>query len=181
MALQIKKSKCAFPGISALAMTLVLTLVSTSLLALEPVIHPLFKIERSKNANIIQYDARSGSDGKLLKKDPVVGYWIRLNEQGQRMELTWVQRTFAFGFKTRLATDRESAEVDMVADLGAPVTVSRHGEAFRATIPIEGRTSFLDRVYIKAHGKGIKVNVEYVETFGMDVETGEDRYQKIVP
>ncbi len=181
MALKIRKSICPFPGIGALTMALVLTLVSSSLFAQDPVIHPLFKIERSKNANIIQYDARSGPDGKLLKKDPIDGYWIRLNEQGQRKELTWVQSTFAFGFKTRLAKDRESAEMDMVADLGAPVTVSRHGEAFRATIPIEGRTSFLDRVYIKAHGKGIKVNVEYVETFGKDVETGEDRYQKIVP
>ena len=167
--------------IKKLIATCLLMLVSASLLAQDPVIHPLFKIERSKNANIIQYDARSGPDGKLLKKDPIDGYWIRLNEQGQRMELTWVQRTFAFGFKTRLAKDRESAEMDMVADLGAPVTVSRHGDVFRATIPIEGRTSFLDRVYIKAHGKGIKVNVEYVETFGEDVETGEDRYQKIVP
>jgi len=181
MALQIKKWVCSLPGVGALAAALVLMLFSTLLLAQDPVIHPLFKIERSKNANIIQYDARSGPDGKLLKKKPIVGYWIRLNEQGQRMELTWVQRTFAFGFKTRMAKDRESAEMDMVADLGAPVTVSRHGEVYRATIPIEGRTSFLDRVYIKAHGKGIKVNVEYVETFGRDVETGEDRYQKIVP
>jgi len=181
MALQIRKSVCSFPGISALVMIMLLTLVSASLLAQDPVIHPLFKIERSKNANIIQYDARSGPDDKLLKKDPVVGYWIRLNEQGQRKELTWVQRTFAFGFKTRLAKDRESAEMDMVADLGAPVSVIREGDDYRATIPIEGRTSYLDRIYIKASGKGIKVDVEYVETFGKDVETGEDRYQKIVP
>ena len=163
------------------AVLLTLALLSTSLLAQDPVIHPLFKIERSKNANIIQYDARSGADGSLMKKDPVVGYWIRLNEQGQRMELTWTQRTFAFGFKTRLAKDRQSAEVDMVADLGAPVSVIREGDIYRATAPIDGRTSYLEKIYIKASGKGIKVNVEYVETFGKDVETGEDRYQKIVP
>lgn len=181
MARKIRKSMCSIPGIGALTMVLVLTLVSTSLFAQDPVIHPLFKIERSKNANIIQYDARSGPDGKLLKKDPVVGYWIRLNEQGQRMELTWVQKTFAFGFNTRLAKDRQSAEMDMVADLGAPVSVIREGDDYRATIPIEGRTSYLDRIYIKASGKGMKVDVEYVETFGRDMETGEDRYQKIVP
>lgn len=181
MALQLRKSMCSYCGLAALTAALALSLPGSSLLAQDPVIHPLFKIERSKNANIIQYDARSGADGRLLKQEPIIGYWIRLNEQGQRMELTWVQRTFAFGFKTRLAKDRESAEMDMVADLGAPVTVSRFGDAFRATIPIEGRTSFLDRVYIKAQGKGIKVDVEYVETFGRDVETGEDRYQKIIP
>ena len=160
---------------------LALVVVSAPLLAQDPVIHPLFKIERSKNANIIQYDAQSGADGKLFKKNPIVGYWIRLNEQGQRMKLSWVQRTFAFGFKTRLAKDRESAEMDMVADLGAPVSVIREGDVYRATAPIDGRTSYLEKIYIKASGKGIKVNVEYVETFGKDIETGEDRYQKIVP
>ena len=160
---------------------LVLALFCTTLQAQDPVIHPLFKIERSKNSNIIQYDARSGPDGKLLKKDPLIGYWIRHNEQGQRMELSWVQKTFAFGFKTELAKDRESAEMEMAQDLGAPITVVRVGDIYRATAPLEGHTSYLDKIYIKASGKGIKVNVEYVETFGKDVETGEDRYQKIVP
>jgi hypothetical protein len=181
MVIQIRNLVCSFRGLGALTAALVLTLVSTSLCAQDPVIHPLFKIERSKNANIIQYDARSGPDGKLLKNDPIVGYWIRLNEQGQRMELTWVQKTFAFGFKTRLAKDRQSAEMDMVADLGAPVSVIREGDDYRATIPIEEKTSYLDRIYIKASGKGTKVDVEYVETFGRDMETGEERYQKIVP
>jgi len=97
------------------------------------------------------------------------------------MELSWVQRTFAFGFKTRLSKDRESAEMDMVADLGAPVSVIREGDVYRAIVPIDGKTSYLEKIYIKASGKGVKVNVEYVETFGKDMETGEDRYQKIVP
>ena len=61
----------------------------------------LFRIERSKNANIIQYDAQVRPDGKLDKKNPVVGYWIRLAEQGQEQELTWLQNKFAFGFIDR--------------------------------------------------------------------------------
>lgn len=162
-------------------MALVLALDCTELLAQDAVSHPLFKIERSKNANIIQYDARSGPDGKLLKKVPVVGYWIRLAEQGQVKELSWVQRTFAFGFKTRLAKDRNSAEMDMVGDLGAPVSVIRVCDEYRATAPIEGKTSYLEKIYIKASGKGISVKVEYIELFGKDIETGADRYQKIVP
>ena len=158
-----------------------MALSSATLQAADAEIHPLFKIERSKNANIIQYDARSDPDGKLLKKDPVVGYWIRLAEQGQVKELTWVQRTFAFGFGTELARDRESAEVEMKVDLGSPISVSRFGDRFRATVPIDGKTSFLDRIFIRAYPKGIAVKVEYFELFGTDVETGEARYQKILP
>ena len=38
----------------------------------------LFRIERSKNANILQYDAQIGPDGKLNKKEPVIVYCVLL-------------------------------------------------------------------------------------------------------
>ena len=47
--------------------------------------------------------------------------------------------------------------------------------------PIDGSQSYLEKIFIQAHGKGIKVNVEYIELFGEDMETGEVRYQKFVP
>jgi hypothetical protein len=141
----------------------------------------LFKIERSKNANIVQYDAQVGLDGKLTKKNPVVGYWIRLAEQGQVMELSWAQRTFAFGFKTKLDRNRESAELDMVADFGRPIIVIREGDQYRATAPIDGSQSYLEKMFIQASGKGIKITVEYIELFGVDIKTGEARYQKFFP
>ena len=141
----------------------------------------LFKIERSKNANIVQYDAQVGPDGKLLKKEPVVAYWIRLAEQGQVQKLSWIQRTFAFGFKANLDRNRETAELDMSADFGRPIIVIREGDQYRATAPIDGSQSYLEKIFIQAHGKGISVTIEYIELFGKDMETGEARYQKFVP
>jgi len=159
---------------------------------------PLFKIERSKNANIIQYDAQIGSDGKLLKKEPVIGYWIRLAEQGQVQQLSWVQRTFAFGFSAEYhrdsdtATiafgfsaeyhrDSDTATIDMVADIGQPITVKRVEGKYMAVIDFEGQPSQLERIFIQAHGKGISVTVEYVEIFGVDLKSGEPTYGKIIP
>jgi len=141
----------------------------------------LFKIERSKNANIVQYDAQVGPDGKLLKKEPVVAYWIRLAEQGQVQKLSWIQRTFAFGFKAKLDRTRETAELDMSGDFGRPIIVIREGDHYRATAPIDGSQSYLEKIFIQAHGKGISVTIEYIELFGKDMETGEARYQKFVP
>lgn len=142
---------------------------------------PLFKIERSKNANIIQYDAQIGSDGKLLKKEPVIGYWIRLAEQGQVKQLSWVQRTFAFGFSAKYHRDSDTATIDMVADIGQPITVKRIEGKYMAVIDFEGQPSQLERIFIQAHGKGISVTVEYVEIFGVDLKTGEPTYGKIIP
>ena len=142
---------------------------------------PLFKIERSKNANIIQYDAQIGSDGKLLKKEPVVGYWIRLAEQGQVKQLSWIQRKFAFGFSAKYHRDSDTATIDMVDDIGQPITVKRVEGKYMAVIDLEGQPSQLERIFIQAHGKGISVTVEYVEIFGVDLKSGEPTYGKIIP
>ena len=141
----------------------------------------LFHIERSKNANIVQYDAQVAADGKLFRKEPVIGYWVRLAEQGQVQELNWIQRTFAYGFKTRLSRDRESAELDMNADVGRAINIVRVGDAYRATVEIDGTPAFFDKMYIDAYQKGLSVTVYYVELYGKDMETGEDRYEKFIP
>jgi hypothetical protein len=143
--------------------------------------HPLFHIERSKNANIVQYDAQVAEDGKLFKKEPVVGYWIRLNEQGQKQELSWLQRTFAYGFKTELDKNRESALIDMKADVGQSIKVIRDGDKFRATITIDGSPSYFEKMYIDATRDGMSLDVRYVELFGEDMKTGESRYEKLSP
>ena len=143
--------------------------------------HPLFHIERSKNANIVQYDAQIAEDGKLFRKEPVVGYWIRLNEQGQKQELNWLQRTFAYGFETDLDKSREMAVINMKADVGQVIRVVRDGDKFRATITIDGAQSYFEKMYIDSKRKGLSVDVFYVELFGEDIKTGEARYEKIVP
>jgi len=143
--------------------------------------HPLFHIARSKNANIVQYDAQVAEDGKLYKKEPVVGYWIRLNEQGQKQELSWLQRTFAFGFNAKADKSRESAVIDMKADVGEAIKVIRDGDKYRATITIDGAPSYFEKMYIDATRDGMSLDVRYVELFGKDMKTGEDRYEKLHP
>ena len=141
----------------------------------------LFHIERSKNANIVQYDAQVGADGKLLQKEPVVGYWIRLAEEGQVKELNWIQKTFAFGFDTKLDKSRESAELRMKANVGREINIIRNGDEYRATVMIDGVLSYFEKMYIDAARKGMSLKVRFVELYGEDMQTGEVRYEKFVP
>lgn len=166
-----------------LSTLLALTLLCAPLLAQDETLtsQPLFHIERSKNANIVQYDAQVAADGKLFKKEPIVGYWIRLNEEGQKQELSWLQRTFAYGFKTKLDKSRETAEIHMKADVGQAVMVVRDGGKFRATVTIDGAPSYFEKMYIDATLNGMSLDVHYVELFGEDMKTGEARYEKLVP
>ena len=141
----------------------------------------LFKIERSKNANIIQYDAQIGADGKLLKKEPIAAYWVRLAEKGQVQELSWVQWNFAYGFKAKYDRINDTVELDMKAGIGRPITVAREGDDYRAKILIDGAMSYLEMICIQASGKGLSITVEYVELHGDDLKTGDRRYEKYVP
>ncbi|MFC1702092.1 DUF4833 domain-containing protein [Pseudomonadota bacterium] len=146
-----------------------------------PTRQPLFHIARSKNANIVQYDAQVDADGKLFRKAPVVAYWIRLAEEGQVQKLSWIQKTFAYGFDAKLNGSREEAELDMKADVKREVTVVRVGDKYRATIRIDDAPSYFDKMYIDATLNGWSLSVHYVELYGEDIKTGEARYEKFVP
>ena len=141
----------------------------------------LFRIERSKNANIIQYDVQVRPNGKMDKMNPVVGYWIRLAEQGQEQKLTWIQNKFAFGFKAGLNADSESLSLDMVIDLGRLISVQRYGEVYKAITDINGEQSQLEKVYIHATGKGLWTTVHYIDLYGIDLDNGGETYQRITP
>ena len=142
---------------------------------------PLFHIERSKNANVVQYDARVLPDGKLHGKEPVTVYWIRHAEQGQRRELSWVQRTFAYGLDARTADDGESARLELKANIGRDLTVQRDGQSFRAVADIGGEPAWLDRIFVDSEGKGLSTRVNYIELHGRAVDGGGERYEKFVP
>ena len=46
---------------------------------------------------------------------------------------------------------------------------------------LDGAPSYLDRIYIAAHKHGFIINVEYVDIYGRDASTGEERYEHFVP
>jgi hypothetical protein len=53
---------------------------------------PLFIIERSKNANVVHYDAQLTADGEIDPNEPVIAYWVMLATDGHREELNWIEK-----------------------------------------------------------------------------------------
>lgn len=151
------------------------------LLAEEPGRQPLFKIERSKNANILQYDAQIDPDGSLNKKKPVVVYWVRLAEQGQTKKLNWIQRVFAYGFKTKHDPSSDSVSLYMAADIGQPIKVQRVRGVYRATVIINDQLTVLDKIFVQSSGNGISTKVEYIELFGSYADSGQIIQERLSP
>ena len=142
---------------------------------------PLFRIERSKNANVVQYDVQLRADGRLDPKEPVIAYWIRLAKEGQRQELSWLQRRFAYGFDSRYDRDTDVATLRMNADLGREIRVVHTGEGYRAELVIDERPAHVDRIFIQSIEGGVLPEVEYIDFWGTDLETGKPRYERFEP
>lgn len=176
----IRPGGCLRVGRPWLIACLLLGVVSHAA-AEEGVRHPLFKIERNKNANIVQYDAQTTSDGRLHHRQPVVAYWVRLASDGAKRKLNWLQRRFAYGFKARLDREANTVHMEMVADIGRPITVERYADAYRAVMRIGGMTCRVEKFFIDSSGKGLGTKVNFTEFFGTDVRTDEPCYEKLAP
>ena len=142
---------------------------------------PLFFIARSKNANVVHYDARLTADGKLDPKEPVIVYWVMLAEDGRRKELSWIEKKKAYGFEIEPDPSAKGFKMTLVADPQRPITVKQERDAVRAEGVIDGRPAVLEKMYIKASDGLTGPKVEYLELYGKDLQTGGKRYQKIIP
>jgi len=162
-------------------LTLALIFASMILHASQPERLSLFKIERNNNANIIQYDAQIGSDGKLYQKEPIIAYWLRLADQGQVQELSWIQRKFAYGFDSKFHRASDTVTLKMAADIGQPIQIRRQKGKYKAIVEIDGRPSELEKIFIQSHGKGVSVTVDYIDIYGIDLETGQKTNMRIEP
>jgi hypothetical protein len=146
----------------------------------EPTAKRLFHIERNKNANIVVYDALVLPDSNLVKKDPVIVYWLKNAEGGERKGLKWIEKKKAYGFKEK-SREGNRIVIDLVADVGRNLVVDFHEGEYRAIMEISGRQALLDRIFIFAEETKTLPKVKYLELFGTDVESGEEAYEKFIP
>ncbi len=142
---------------------------------------PLFIIERSKNANVVHYDAQLTADGKLDPKEPVIAYWVMLAEDGRREKLSWIEKKEAYGFTIKPDSSVNGYKMTLVAAPEQQITVKKEKGAVRAEAVIDGRPSVLEKMYINASEGVLGPKVQYIEVYGKDLQTGKERREKMAP
>lgn len=141
----------------------------------------LFIIERSKNANIVVYDANRNRDGGIASSEPVVAYWLLNGETGQREALNVVEWQSAYGFDVKPAEARGTFVMTFKAGSKRHLTIGTLNGCPAATAQIGDHEGILRRIFVKSKEGGLRPKVEYVELFGDDVTTGGALYEKFVP
>src|SRR5580692_6010032 len=140
---------------------------------------PLFTIEKSSNANRVQYDARLTADGHIDPHQPVTAYWIMAAENGRRQELNILERAKAYGF-TLHQDGPDSYRLWVVSHRAKEIHVFRDGGTVRAEAVIGGRVARVEKIFIQMHKSFLLSFPDFGEMFGFDRETGEKRYEKVL-
>jgi len=162
-----------------------LTLLQVSLgeapAAADPCPKHLFVIERSKNANIVVYDANRGPGGDFAASEPVVAYWLVAGEKGKREQLNAVERERAYGFDIAPGDTPGTFSMAVRADPKRRLTLRVLNDCPVVTAAIGGRDGILQKLFVQSKEGLFLPKVEYVAFFGQDVATERPLYEKFVP
>ena len=141
--------------------------------------YPLFKIERSKNKNIVQYDFCVSDNGDTPDPKPVKAYWIL--ENGRKQDLNVIQSKLAYGIKSQEKVGENKFTIVLVALKDRKIMVEKIEDDFRAIISISGKESILEKVYVKSEERAIGLpKVNYVDLFGRTLQTDTSVKERII-
>ncbi|MBS1934722.1 MAG: DUF4833 domain-containing protein [Bacteroidetes bacterium] len=137
----------------------------------------LFYLQKTPNTNTIVCELNFNDKGEIDPDNPVHVFWIRYKEFGQRAELSFIQRTFAYGVKSKPLGNGEY-EIHFVSYKKKPFYIikSSADNKYHAYAQIGNKLSILNRIFIKINPGGTfwSPNVEYIELKGVDPITGKE-------
>jgi len=137
------------------------------------VANQLFYLQRDPNTNTIIYQLNVNSAGQVDEEEPINVFWLRYDEQGQRKELIFIQRKFAYGLTAKkLAADKY--ELKFAAYDKVPFYPLKSGadKAFHVCTVVANKQILLTRVYLRIEGNTFWVpKVRYIEFKGWDAAT----------
>ena len=135
----------------------------------------LFYLQRDPNTNTIICQLNTDGKGELDKDSPVNVFWIRYAEKGQRSDLNFIQRKFAYGINSRpLGNDKY--ELKFVSYGKFPLYLMKDkSNQYRVYATVNKKQIILNRIYVHIEGGSFWVpNVKYVELKGIDASTGDE-------
>ncbi len=141
---------------------------------------PLFRIERNKNKNIVQYDACLLQNNNISDSAPVHAYWVLAN--GKKEELSLVESKEAYGIGSKEKVGENKFRIVLAALKDRDIIVEKIKGKYKALVKINGESSILERVYVQSQEQTVGLpKVQYVDLFGRSVKTNKPAKERITP
>jgi hypothetical protein len=140
----------------------------------------LFYLQRDPNVNTVMYTLNV-KDGKLVTNDPVHAYWIRYAEDNHTEELNYIQKTFAYGLKSRsLGNGQYDLNFVSYKKLSMRLARSERDNNYYVYANVNQKKIQLKRIYVRVEGGTMWVpNVRYIQLEGINTATGENIIERI--
>lgn len=147
-----------------------------------PAYNRLFYVQRTPNANTIVYDLNTDAAGKPDPDEPVKVYWIKYAERGQKEDLNFIQRRFAYGL-TSQRLENGDYDIRFVSYKKFPLTLMKAPDGKYHIFALIGqKRAILNRIFVKIDGGSFWIpNVLYVQVNGTDPYTGKEMVERFKP
>lgn len=139
----------------------------------------LFYIQRNLNKNTVVYALNKKSDGLIDEHYPMRVFWIKYTDGGNQEELNYIQ-TKAFGYSSEKITNSTfEFKMDSYHKLRFFIAHTPENQHHIVT-RINGQDAKLNNIYVYANEFGLFPKVEYIELYGLELNSNFPVYQKIL-
>ncbi|MBO9674774.1 MAG: DUF4833 domain-containing protein [Sphingobacteriaceae bacterium] len=140
----------------------------------------LFYLQRDPNTNTLIYALNLKENGSIDASSPIQVYWIRYGEKGQKKDLGYIQRKFAYGIDTK-ALGGDNYEFRFVSHKKLPFYLQRaNDKSYHASVTINNHTIKVNRLFVRIQGGSFWLpNVKYAEVEGIDEATGKPIVERV--
>ncbi|WP_214070519.1 DUF4833 domain-containing protein [Mucilaginibacter sp. dw_454] len=144
-------------------------------------IQRLFYLQRLPNANTIIYELNA-PNGRLDEDEPIHAYWIRYANKGEKEDLNYIQRKFAYGLTIKkLSNDQYDVRFVSYKKFQMLLMKANDGK-YHIFATLAQKQMMVNRIFAKIEGGSFWVpNIVYVEFRGTDPNTGREIIERFKP
>ena len=130
----------------------------------------LFYLQRDPNTNTIICQLNVDHNGEVNNENPVNVFWMRYGDQGEKKELGYIQRKFAYGIQTK-NLGKGQFELRFAARKNLPMYLykSAFDKKYHVFVTVNNKKVQIERIFLRIEGGSFWLpNVKYVEIKGLD-------------
>nr|WP_199158688.1 DUF4833 domain-containing protein [Pedobacter sp. ASV2] len=130
----------------------------------------LFYLQRDPNTNTIICQLNVDKHGEVNTEQPVNVFWMRYGDKGEKKELGYIQRKFAYGILSK-SLGNGQFELRFTSHKNLPMYLNKSGadKKYHVFVTVNNKKMQLERIFLRIEGGTFWFpNVKYVELKGYD-------------
>jgi len=133
----------------------------------------LFKIDRSRDPDVIIYDVNLDDRGNLNRSNPISIYWKKYSKEGEHESLTGIQRKFGYGLTFRTISENK-VTFQFVSYHGLTFELRKSNDNnYKVYTIVEGKSVEVKSLYIHFTDNSFWFpKIDRIELYGIDKDRG---------